>query len=384
MDYDKQILSTSDQTDSNRTNKLYLQCKVCESDGAQIHYGGLCCVSCKMFFRRNANFDLNTHQCVFKEKCDITILSRRACRYCRLQKCFTIGMQRELLRASHNRRGILNEKIISSSNIISSIDLLRNDRSLLTDEQRCHLSNIINIYDTKSPVNHIRHLLSSESKHPMKMRLKMAKTNILEIILSMYQGILPFIETLPEFQTMKHYDQCELIERNLSYVGGFNGIIVFRDAEVPISTAFKNGFPSVYGSTIVDDSVIIARRTDNDVSLIKLLIPILLFSTSCYINIPSNVNNNYQLDEIEMNSIFFNTKRLFDIQNTYIEIMFKYMIYRFGYNEASLRFAALIKSFLDQSKCILKAAEVESHDQLIQTIVKDTETALQFQNESME
>ncbi|CAF4157808.1 unnamed protein product [Rotaria sordida] len=85
-----------------------------------------------------------------------------------------------------------------------------------------------------------------------------------------------------------------------------------------------------------------------------------------------------------MNSIFFNTKRLFDIQNTYIEIMFKYMIYRFGYNEASLRFAALIKSFLDQSKCILKAAEVESHDQLIQTIVKDTETALQFQNESME
>jgi hypothetical protein len=118
----------------------------------------------------------------------------------------------------------------------------------------------------------------------MKLRLKMAKTNILEIIISMYQAILPFVETLPEFQTMQLYDRCELIERNLSCVGGFNGIIVFRDAEVTLSTAFKNGFPSIYGSTIVDESITIARRTDNDVTLIKLLIPVIFFSTSFNIN----------------------------------------------------------------------------------------------------
>ncbi|CAF2570332.1 unnamed protein product [Rotaria sp. Silwood2] len=384
MHNNEQILFISDQTDPIKRNKLFSQCKVCETDGAQVHYGGLCCISCKMFFRRNASFDLDAHQCVFREICDITINSRRACRYCRLQKCLAIGMQRELLRASHHRRAKSVEQIVSSSNTICTLDLLRNDRSLLTDEQRCCLSNVIHVYDTKSPVSHIRYLLSTQSRHPMKMRLKMAKTSILEIIISMYQGILPFVEALPEFHIMKRYDQCELIERNLPYVGGFNGIIVFRDAEVPISTAFKNGFPSIYGSTIVDDAVTIARRTDDDLTLIKLLIPILLFSTSCYIKIPSNVNNNYHATNIEMNSIFFNTKRLFDIQNTYIEIMFKYMIYRFGYNEASLRFAALIKSFLDQSTCIFRAGEIQSHDQLIQTIVKDTEVALQFQNESMD
>jgi len=64
--------------------------------------------------------------------------------------------------------------------------------------------------------------------------------------------------------------------------------------------------------------------------------------------------------------------------------MFKYMIYRFGYNEASLRFAALIKSFLDQSMCVLQAAEVQTHDRLIQTIVKETEKVLTFQNEPMD
>lgn len=85
-----------------------------------------------------------------------------------------------------------------------------------------------------------------------------------------------------------------------------------------------------------------------------------------------------------MNSIFFNTKHLYDIQNIYIEIMFKYMIYRFGYNEASLRFAALIKSFLDQSMCVFRAKEIQTHDELIQTIVKETEQALTFQPEPMD
>jgi hypothetical protein len=201
-------------------------------------------------------------------------------------------MQRELLRSSHNQRKKSREKKISLPNIISPNNLLSNDRSLLTSEQWCRLSNIINIYNIKSPVSHIRDLLSNNSKNPMKIRLKMAKTNILEIIMSLYQAVLPFVETLPEFQSMKVYDRCELIERNLSSVGGFNGIIVFRDAEVTLSTAFKNGFPSVYGSKIVDESITVAHRTESDITLIKLLIPVVLFSTSFNVIIPNNGNSN--------------------------------------------------------------------------------------------
>ncbi|CAF2059324.1 unnamed protein product [Rotaria magnacalcarata] len=369
MDYDEPISLIIDEAGFILKESLWSHCQVCEVNGAQYHYGGLCCVSCKMFFRRNAKFDLDAHDCVFKGKCDITINSRRACRYCRLQKCLTIGMQRELLRASHHRRVKSNEKPISSTTVISPLDLLNNDRSLLTEEQKSRVTNVIHTYDTKSPVSHIRNLLSTQLKHPVKMRLKMAKTNILEIIISMYQGILPFFETLPEFQTMHRCDQNELIERNLEYVGGFNAILVFRDAEVP--------------RRVVDDAVNVALRTDTDVTLIKLLIPILLFSTSCFIRASNSVHNKYQFFETAMNSIFYNTKRLFHIQNIYIEIMFKYMIYRFGYNEASLRFAALIKSFLDQSMCVFRAGAIELHDQLMQTIGKDTELPFKPQNENI-
>lgn len=39
-------------------NKPLPYCQVCGSEGAQTHYGGQCCVSCKMFFRRNSQFNL--------------------------------------------------------------------------------------------------------------------------------------------------------------------------------------------------------------------------------------------------------------------------------------------------------------------------------------
>jgi hypothetical protein len=58
MDCNKQITTRVDIDESVVRSKAYLLCKVCGIEGAQIHYGGICCVSCKMFFRRNAHYDL--------------------------------------------------------------------------------------------------------------------------------------------------------------------------------------------------------------------------------------------------------------------------------------------------------------------------------------
>ena len=58
MNYTERILSNVEMSEHNKKSKLSSSCRVCAIEGAQIHYGGICCVSCKMFFRRNAQFDL--------------------------------------------------------------------------------------------------------------------------------------------------------------------------------------------------------------------------------------------------------------------------------------------------------------------------------------
>lgn len=46
------------------------------------------------FFRRCITQGM-THKCSNEEKCEITPFTRNSCQYCRLKKCFSVGMSRE-------------------------------------------------------------------------------------------------------------------------------------------------------------------------------------------------------------------------------------------------------------------------------------------------
>ncbi len=76
------------------------------------------------------------------------------------------------------------------------------------------------------------------------------------------------------------------------------------------------------------------------------------------------------------------TINLLHIQNKYIEMMFKYMIYRFGYNKTALRCATLIQTFLFLSSNQYTARqEIQSHSQMMDTIVNETERLLTIQDD---
>ena len=195
-----------------------------------------------------------------------------------MKKCLSMGMQKELLRPPHSRKNTVNEKTICISNTIHPLDLLQNDRSLLTVEQWSYISNVINIYNMKSPISHIRHLLEHQSTYPMKIRIKMAAKNLLDIITSTYLFMSSFIEKISDFVNLSLVDRTALIEKNFKNTSGFSGMAIFRDADVYRSLPFKIGFPSIYGSKIMEDGIQIYERIDPDGTLIKLLIPILIFS----------------------------------------------------------------------------------------------------------
>ncbi|CAF3958844.1 unnamed protein product [Adineta steineri] len=368
-------------------------CKVCESENARMNFSVLCCPPCKVFFRRNARMDLNTNQCIYDGHCDVTVKSRQICRYCRFKKCLSVGMQRELIRASHgpqNRLRVNNKqlatknsltnisgnRIIFSLGVIPTLNLLRNDRSLLTVEQWSLLSNVVNVYDAKSPVANVRNILSIQSSFPPKIRLKIAATNMMDIIGSQFVAVYSFVEVIPEFAAMPPSGQATLMERNILNTGGYSGVVIFREAEVCSSEVFQNGFLSKYGSQLTNEVTKVIGRTPMDLTLLKLLIPIVMFSTCSDVVIP--VIKNVDRDNITREETGFlpNTKHLLKIQNIYVEIMFKYMIYRYGYDEATMRFAGIIKHFLDQSMCSKHANEVQAHAEMVETIVIESERLL--------
>ena len=78
--------------------------QVCGDVAKSYHFGGLCCESCKAFFRRSMQNDsYKSFSCSSGTNiCEIRKDNRRVCQYCRLQKCYSIGMDRGWLRSEED------------------------------------------------------------------------------------------------------------------------------------------------------------------------------------------------------------------------------------------------------------------------------------------
>ncbi|XP_064808676.1 nuclear receptor subfamily 5 group A member 2-like [Oncorhynchus masou masou] len=79
-------------------------CPVCGDKVSGYHYGLLTCESCKGFFKRTVQNN-KRYTCIENQTCAIDKTQRKRCPYCRFQKCLTVGMKLEAVRADRMRGG---------------------------------------------------------------------------------------------------------------------------------------------------------------------------------------------------------------------------------------------------------------------------------------
>ncbi|KPP77124.1 nuclear receptor subfamily 5 group A member 2-like [Scleropages formosus] len=79
-------------------------CPVCGDKVSGYHYGLLTCESCKGFFKRTVQNN-KRYTCIENQNCQIDKTQRKRCPYCRFQKCLTVGMKLEAVRADRMRGG---------------------------------------------------------------------------------------------------------------------------------------------------------------------------------------------------------------------------------------------------------------------------------------
>lgn len=69
-------------------------CLVCGDKALGYNFNAVSCESCKAFFRRNAHKTIRG-RC--EGRCEVTVESRSFCKRCRLAKCFTVGMRKDMI-----------------------------------------------------------------------------------------------------------------------------------------------------------------------------------------------------------------------------------------------------------------------------------------------
>ncbi|NWU93790.1 NR1I3 protein, partial [Upupa epops] len=71
-------------------------CAVCGDRASGYHFHVMTCEGCKGFFRRSILKGVH-FTCPFSQSCPITKTKRRQCQACRLQKCLSVGMRKDMI-----------------------------------------------------------------------------------------------------------------------------------------------------------------------------------------------------------------------------------------------------------------------------------------------
>nr|XP_020471135.1 retinoic acid receptor beta-like isoform X3 [Monopterus albus] len=99
--------------------RTYKPCFVCQDKSSGYHYGVSACEGCKTkyqyhhklsnchirgFFRRSVQKNM-VYTCHRDRNCIINKITRNRCQYCRLQRCFAVGMSKKLRNDRNRRKG---------------------------------------------------------------------------------------------------------------------------------------------------------------------------------------------------------------------------------------------------------------------------------------
>ena len=120
-------LATSSQIFSSEENSVITSCEVCGDKSTCNNFGGISCKACAYFFRRS--IESKYEEC--NKNCPITITNRTECKFCRHEKCISIGMDPKFGKVSEQERFPSLLQLCQKT--------LRQQLQITSDDKICHV-----------------------------------------------------------------------------------------------------------------------------------------------------------------------------------------------------------------------------------------------------
>ncbi|CAF0806346.1 unnamed protein product [Rotaria sp. Silwood1] len=353
-----------------------LICNICGDVARGFNFDVITCLSCKAFFRRNAFRLSKIRRCSHTNSCNITKETRSYCSACRLKKCYTFGMNPKLIRliVQHETNcNIYKQLIMAKQKQIQlptpkPLGLLENDRSTLTYDQWNLLSNIILSYNEQNVINQVKHILEEKSSLPVKLRLKSSDT--INLMSKPFENIILLINHSPHFRCLSSNAHRAVSLHNVFFTGALDGYFVARETDLFTNLNYMIASGAIYGHDYVMKCAQNNERLEPNGDLIKIMLFVLIFSSNF-----SMVIFNDQEDFNTMSSSI----ELIHIQDIYVTVLWKYLIYLYGYKQAVVRFSRLLKTVLDMLSRVEELSKNVTLHKMINRIVTHTERALVIQ-----
>ncbi|CAF4624053.1 unnamed protein product, partial [Rotaria sp. Silwood2] len=109
----------------------------------------------------------------------------------------------------------------------------------------------------------------------------------------------------------------------------------------------------------------VIHQLDPDNTFIKLVFAILTFSTINYTIYRKNVHTN-----------FINITQTLLVQDMYTDVTWRYLLYKYGYHQAVIRFSNLLRCLFTVTAAVVEAHESEKFTEMIDSVIEQTEQTL--------
>ncbi|XP_045190621.2 nuclear hormone receptor HR96-like [Mercenaria mercenaria] len=134
------MIRCSDALDTTPRRKSRVKddriCLVCGDKALGYNFNAMTCESCKAFFRRNA-LKPNTAACLFQGNCQIDVRTRRFCPHCRLLKCYSVGMKRDMILDDSERKARMQKVLENRKRKLKSSDSVEENMKQAIKEEPC-------------------------------------------------------------------------------------------------------------------------------------------------------------------------------------------------------------------------------------------------------
>ncbi|CAF1335499.1 unnamed protein product [Didymodactylos carnosus] len=217
---------------------------------------------------------------------------------------------------------------------IHTINLLENDNSTLTQDNRCRLNNIIKCYEKETKQTFLFDLNKFDSNAPNY-------TQIINDQCSAYVGLIAFFKNIPEFCQINIHDQIKLIKSNLRIFSPLNFMLLTNFAE---NSQAHNILSRLHSIDFYHQMKNVKRKLDifaQDPTVLKLLLIILVHTISL-------LTLNSTVEAISVETV----QHAHKTQMFYIELLWNYMQHAYGKFQAILIYSLLIFQCLNLQSMI--------------------------------
>ncbi len=243
------------------------------------------------------------------------------------------------------------------------MNLLRSNQSTLSLDQWNLLSNLSHCYDEDSGISIGERFMTEQNLLPLKMQFKSAP--MIDFIQRTLCESQLFYRNNQDFISLSVDDRSCLLHSTLKYVASLSSNFIIHTVGLMNYPAYYTAVEMISHPNVVYAAKRLANRLDFDMIIMKLFLAILSFSTinyTIYSNIsPGNLSN---------------IKDVLRIQNTYIELLWQYLLYKYDFKRTVKCFSELIRCFFAVHDAEVRMHEVQWLTNTIDSIVEETELAL--------